>query len=1025
MPTDFAAQDGHVHLLWVQSGHKLSPIAAQAAALPPDPDVVLDEFVSAFGLPRQKLLMILQRQPALARAHPRLLAERIAAYTRVTGLSAYQLLYVVARRPAVLQLPPPVLGARLEALSEGLSLSREDALKMLLSQPAFVDVPPDALRLLVIRVAGELRVRPPAALRVLAGLPPGELRGILVRPPGMLRERLAGLRRLMKQTFGSRRATPRAALLLVARCPLLLALPNKAPRLLLVDPARVRSRLEGLTFSLMVPRKTALDMVVRQPQLLVYQTETLAENWAALQGLLGVTFEAAMAVVARHPNLLCIGPATLSSKLAALEALFALPHARAVLLCLERPVLLTYSERRYKLIHRTLSSLIPLTPAALGRLVLSHSYLLQEDPMQLTSKASDAASLLALTEADIGNMLGRSPAFITRDFRHWQTNLDTITSSLGVRLEHARAAVFRYPGLLAADPAELHRSAASLMCLVRTSPAWLSQLEAVTQPDVVFRCLRGHNPRTLAHLRFLVDAGLQKKQSFISPIIWDRPTFTQRYPAFEVQAGAAEAWLVAEPAGPAPQAEGTVDARGLGQGWDEEGGERWDSSGASGRSAAGTSTSAAAPKATSGSAGSPATSTSAAVTSSSAAGAAAPKPEGAQPGAGASLPPASNALTTGAGWTIADYHGRSEKRLDSNVFRAGAALWQLILYPNGDEGHKGYISLYIGATLAPHWGPKEGVLCSWRFTIINMRGKRPHVVQEAQHNFTQYRTNWGFNKLVLRTALLDSGEGWLDAQGALLLRVDVVPHWAEYAGVERQHFDTVRSSAALAAELAARGVSDLALSLAISEDGRSSVGYTLRGRVYHSAAELRAALAASSEPLRAFFASSAAAATLGDPVWPLVMDGSNASGRKAQGQARPCKARYEGCAAALGLGPEAPLSLALYGDDSSRGASGNMAAFGAAVGDDDDDDEEADGSIPAWLGLGPRPLREEPRCQLCLRNAPECGFVHADSICVAACFGCAQQLAAPAGGAAAAAPLCCPFCSKAIISVLAVHAVAQ
>ncbi|KAG2445171.1 hypothetical protein HYH02_008639 [Chlamydomonas schloesseri] len=602
---------------------------ASAAAPPPDPDAVLDEFVSAFGLPRQKLLTILQRQPALARANPRLLAERIAAYTRVTGLSAYQLLYVVARRPAVLQLPPPALSARLEALSEGLSLSREDVLKMLLSQPAFVDVPPDALRLLAIRVAGELRVRPPAALRVLAGLPPGELRGILARPPGMLRERLAGLRRLLKQTFGSRRATPRAALLLVARCPLLLALPNKAveaslaafmsipptkslaasaggsggvaaagnsnsastsssrsmlktllacphvltlppetlrgrfvtlaaaaridlpaavsmlllqPRLLLVDPARVRARLEGLTFSLMVPRKTALDMVVRQPQLLIYQTESLAENWAALQGLLGVTFEATMSMVARHPNLLCIGPAMLTSKLAALEALFALPHARAVLLCLERPVLLTYSERRYKLLHRTLSSLIPLTPPALGRLVLAHSYLLLEDPMQLTSKASDAASLLALTEADVGNMLGRSPAFITRDFRHWQTNLDTITSSLGVRLEHARAAVFRYPGLMAADPAELHRSASSLMSLVRTSPAWLAQLEAVSSPDVVFKCLRGHNPRTLAHLRFLVDAGLQKKQSFISPIIWDRATFIQRYPAFvEWQAARAAA----------------------------------------------------------------------------------------------------------------------------------------------------------------------------------------------------------------------------------------------------------------------------------------------------------------------------------------------------------------------------------------------------------------------------------------------------------------------------------------------------
>ncbi|KAG2439535.1 hypothetical protein HXX76_004888 [Chlamydomonas incerta] len=759
---------------------------AQAVAPPPDPDAVLDEFVSAFGLPRQKLLMILQRQPALARANPRLLAERIAAYTRVTGLSAYQLLYVVARRPAVLQLAPPVLAARLEALAEGLSLSREDVLKMLLSQPAFVDVPPDALRLLAIRVAGELRVRPPAALRVLAGLPPGELRGILARPPGMLRERLAGLRLLLKQTFGSRRATPRAALLLVARCPLLLALPNKAveaslaafmsipptkslaagggaggpiaaaraaagaaagagagatpssstvsrsmlktllacphvltlppetlrgrfvtlaaaaridlpaavsmlllqPRLLLVEPARVRSRLEGLTFSLMVPRKTALDMVVRQPQLLIYQTETLAENWAALQGLLGVTFEAAMSMVARHPNLLCIGPATLASKLAALEALFALPHARAVLLCLERPVLLTYSERRYKLIHRTLSSLIPLTPPALGRLVLAHAYLLLEDPMQLTSKASDAASLLALTEADIGNMLGRSPAFITADFRHWQTNLDTITSSLGVRLEHARAAVFRYPGLLAADPAELHRSAASFMCLIRTSPAWLAQLEAVTRPDVVFKCLCAHNPRTLAHLRFLVDSGLQKKQSFISPIIWDRASFVQRYPAFvewqaaraaaavapnglplrlprltslpvadaaDAEEACAAARLAAEPErGPALQAEGAVDEAGQGRRQKAEvqqleGEERRDGARAGRRSAADASTSAAASQAAPGAASGPAS----AVVGDSGAGAVAPtQPVAAQASAGATSATAAG-VVAGAGVNIA------------------------------------------------------------------------------------------------------------------------------------------------------------------------------------------------------------------------------------------------------------------------------------------------------------------------------------------------------------------------------------
>ncbi|KAG2500307.1 hypothetical protein HYH03_001884 [Edaphochlamys debaryana] len=645
----------------------------------PPPEAVLDAWVTAFGLPRQQLRNILERQPALVRANPQLLSERIAVYTRATTISAYQLLYMIARRPAVLSIAPSGVAERLDDLGQALGLSAEETVKLALSQPAFLELQADTLRALSSRVSAELKVRPAAALRILAGLPPESLPALMGRSPivtggagpagagaaaagggsgaaagpgvagpavvrGPLAERFDALRRLLRENFGSRRATRPATLLLVSRCPALLALPTKAvaatlaalmtipptkaasgpspssasaspsasspctspsssasssasapasrgrqlldvilscpriltlppealrgrfvtlaaaaridlpavvamlllqPRLLLVEPARLRARLEGLIFQLMIPRRAALDLVVRQPQLLLYDTETLAENWGALQGLLGITFEAALSMITRHPNLLCYSPATLSSKLAALEATFSLPHARAVLLAVARPALLTFSERRFKRVHRVLCSVLPPMPgAALGRLVVREPALLLEDCTRLASKVSDAASLLALTEPEVGDMLSRSPHFITRDFRHWQTNLDTVVSRLGLALEGARALVRRYPGLLGLDAAELYRNAGTLMAYVRTSPAWAAQLDRAA-PELLHRLLREHTPQTLEHLAFLVDSRLQSRQSHLAPIVWDRAAFVQRYPGFEAwqaqQAAAARA----------------------------------------------------------------------------------------------------------------------------------------------------------------------------------------------------------------------------------------------------------------------------------------------------------------------------------------------------------------------------------------------------------------------------------------------------------------------------------------------------
>ncbi|GFR42269.1 hypothetical protein Agub_g3166 [Astrephomene gubernaculifera] len=211
-------------------------------------------------------------------------------------------------------------------------------------------------------------------------------------------------------------------------------------------------------------------------------------------------------------------------------------------------------------------------------------------------------------------------------------------------------------------------------------------------------------------------------------------------------------------------------------------------------------------------------------------------------------------------WTIQAYEGRQERRLVSSVFRTSAILWQLILFPQGDEGHSGFLSLYISAALASHWGPDEAVYSSWRFRVMNMQGVRQDVVTEASHNFSRQSTAWGYNRLTSCHLLLDPEEGWLDAYGNLQLQLDVqevVPYWVGYSGIERQHFDTVRWSAAMWSDAGA-GVGaeelgpleDWLVSYTVTEEGRYKVSYNLNGRTYNTAQDLRFAMLALSQTLK-------------------------------------------------------------------------------------------------------------------------------------------------------------------------------
>lgn len=52
-------------------------------------------------------------------------------------------------------------------------------------------------------------------------------------------------------------------------------------------------------------------MVLRQPQLLAYSSETLQRHLGSLREVLRVSTDMALLLVKRHPNILCLRPETI------------------------------------------------------------------------------------------------------------------------------------------------------------------------------------------------------------------------------------------------------------------------------------------------------------------------------------------------------------------------------------------------------------------------------------------------------------------------------------------------------------------------------------------------------------------------------------------------------------------------------------------------------------------------------------------------------------------------------------------
>lgn len=76
-----------------------------------------------------------------------------------------------------------------------------------------------------------------------------------------------------------------------------------------IPPPLLQARMTALQQLLFIPtQRKAVSLVLRQPQLLNYSSETLRAHLEALRCSLRVSSDAALLVVIRHPNILCLRP---------------------------------------------------------------------------------------------------------------------------------------------------------------------------------------------------------------------------------------------------------------------------------------------------------------------------------------------------------------------------------------------------------------------------------------------------------------------------------------------------------------------------------------------------------------------------------------------------------------------------------------------------------------------------------------------------------------------------------------------
>lgn len=120
--------------------------------------------------------------------------------------------------------------------------------------------------------------------------------------------------------------------------------------------------------------------------------------------------------------------------------------------------------------------------------------------------------------------------------RFWQTNFDSLTSKLGLRVPVARAAMRTCPKLLVKPPQALLAQCEALGSLLVRSPRWQQELEEAGAQGAV-RLVTSYGSPQQEHMAFLVDQGLHGQQGLFEAPMQDRAAFLKAYPGFAAWQG--------------------------------------------------------------------------------------------------------------------------------------------------------------------------------------------------------------------------------------------------------------------------------------------------------------------------------------------------------------------------------------------------------------------------------------------------------------------------------------------------------
>ncbi|XP_076950062.1 ubiquitin C-terminal hydrolase 12-like [Bidens hawaiensis] len=129
-------------------------------------------------------------------------------------------------------------------------------------------------------------------------------------------------------------------------------------------------------------------------------------------------------------------------------------------------------------------------------------------------------------------------------------------------------------------------------------------------------------------------------------------------------------------------------------------------------------------------------------------------------------------------WTIEHFSRRNVKKLFSDVFAAGPYKWRVLVFPQGNNAD--YLSMYLDvadhATLPPNWGR----FAHFSLAVVNQMHSRFTVKKDAQHQFHQKESDWGFTSFMPLSELYDTSRGYLVNDTCVIEAEVAVRKLAEY-----------------------------------------------------------------------------------------------------------------------------------------------------------------------------------------------------------------------------------------------------